>query len=88
MVLTIPDLNDGEKPDRFYEGMKPQVKLEVLRAGPVNIDYFARIALNVDSALFGAGFFSRSFQCAGPPPMDIGNAQGNSRNRVSSFKGN
>ena len=87
LVLTIPDMNDGEKLDKFCAGLKPQVRLEVLKAGPGSVDDAARIALNVDSALFGAGMFSWGFQYAGPQPMDIGNLQSNPRDSGRSFKG-
>ena len=81
-------MNDGEKLDKFCAGLKPQVRLEVLKAGLGNIDDAARIALNVDSALFGAGMFSGGFQYSGPQRMDIGNLQSSTRKSGSSLSGN
>ena len=77
LVLTIPDMSDGEKLDKFCAGLKPIVRLEVLKAGPANVDAAARIALNVDSAMFGAGMFNSVQQYSQPQPMDIGNVEGN-----------
>lgn len=36
--LTVPNMNDGEKLDKCCAGLKPQVRLEVLKAYPVNIE--------------------------------------------------
>lgn len=88
LVLTIPDMNDGEKLDKFCAGLKPHVRLEVLKAGPANIDAAARIALNVDSALFGAGMYTGGQQYTGPQPMEIGNFHGNIVQPIKPFKGN
>lgn len=75
IVLTIPDMSEGEKVDRFCQGLKPQVRLEVMKAGAQNINDASRIALNVDSALFGAGMFrfQGSMGNSAPTPMEIGN---------------
>ena len=54
IVLTIPNMNEGEKVDRFCQGLKPQIKLDVMKSGAQSINDASRIALNVDSALFGA----------------------------------
>lgn len=76
IALTIPGINEGEMVDRFCQGLKPQIRLEVLKAGVKTMDEATRIALNVDSALFGAGMLA--FQGHGIPstggavPMEIG----------------
>lgn len=78
--------------DKFVAGLKPQVKLEVLKSGPANLEVAARIAMNVDSALYGAGMFqTRSgptfgFGNQGPQPMEIGNVE-NTHYRGKSFRG-
>ncbi len=58
IVLTIPSMSEAEQFDRFCHGLKPQVCLEVMNSGAQTINDAARIALNVDAALFGAGMFS------------------------------
>lgn len=45
-------MNYVKKLDKLCAGRKPQVRLEVLKYGTVNIDDAARIARNVDSVLF------------------------------------
>ncbi len=57
IVLMIPGVNEGEQLDRFFHGLKRHIRLEVLRAGARSMDEAARIALNVASALLGAGCF-------------------------------
>lgn len=84
LVLTITDINEGEKLDKFCAGLKPNVRLEVLKSGPSTIDEAARIALNVDSALYGAGMFTPYSQYTQPEPMDIGNVEGNPGRRTRS----
>ena len=53
-VLSIPGITEYEKLDRFCSGLKPQVKLEVLKSNPTCSDQAAQVALSVDSSLFGA----------------------------------
>ena len=79
LVLNIPNMTEDEKLDKFCAGLKPEIRLEVLKSGPVTVDNAARIALNVDSALFGAGIFMQrsSFSpSSGNDPMEIGNVEG------------
>lgn len=78
LVLTIPNMNDGKKLEKFCAGLKTQVRLEVPKAGPVNIDDVARIVQHVDSAVFRVAMCSGRFQYTVPQPIDIGNVQGNS----------
>ena len=33
IVLTIPGMGEGEKVDRFSQGLKPNIRLEVMKAG-------------------------------------------------------
>lgn len=85
IVLTIPEINDGEKLDRFIQGLKPQVKIEVLKAGAKNLDEASRIALNVDSAIFGSRLnrFQASDLRQSPVPMEIGNTEQRRRDRAN-----
>jgi len=77
ITISIPNMSEDEKLDKFCAGLKPNIRLEVLKAGPSNMDDASRIALNVDSALYGIGMFSsNSSNSSGPTPMDIGNVEG------------
>ena len=88
LVIGIPGMNEDEKLDRFCSGLKNEVKLEVLKANPVDLNAAAQIALNVDNAFYGAGMFSRGSQSgsAGPAPMEIGNLENGTHYRGKSFK--
>ena len=94
-VLAIPGVSDDEKLDRFCSVLNTQVKLEVLKSNPATVDDAARIALNVDSALFGAGMYSSwglqpsGFGSSGPQPIDIEKLEKNCTHyRGRSFRGN
>lgn len=73
LVLTVLDMNDGERLDRFWAGLKHQVRLEVLKADPGKFDDAARIEIDVVGAPFGAGMFLGVFQNSGPQYTDIVN---------------
>ena len=80
-VIDIPGISDSEKLARFTEGLKPHMLLEVRKASPTMFEEAAKIALDVDGAFYGAGFFSNrgfgfntGFQTV-PVPMEIGNVQ-------------
>ena len=81
IVLSIPGITENEKLDRFCSGLKPQVKLEVVKSNPTSFDQAAQVALSVDSAFFGAGMFnswggqSRNFSTPTYQPMEIGNIE-------------
>ena len=83
VCLSIPGMSEGEKVDRFVRGLKPLVRIEVIKAGAQSMDDASRIALSVDSALFGARMFhnprssfaKESFADPTPTPMDIGNIE-------------
>lgn len=85
IVLMITDMSEGEKVDRFTQGLKRSIRLEVMKAGATTMADASRIALNVDSALFGAGLF-RSFNSSpsrteGYAPMEIGNFEQRDKDR-------
>jgi Retrotransposon gag protein len=83
IALTIPGITEEEQLDRFCEGLKPEIKLEVLKGNVNKMNEAVRIALNVDSALYGVrpdarfrnGFQSSDGAGASPTPMEIGNVQ-------------
>lgn len=96
VALSIPGISMDEMLDKFVSGLKPQVRLEVLKSNVTNVDEAARIALNVDSALRGSGMFSRFGEQSSyvpsqtPVPMEIGNVEkrynnGQIRNRNRRF---
>lgn len=95
IVIAIPDMNEGEKLDRFCAGLKPQVRLEVLKANPESVANASQVALNVDNALMGAGMFNPNgfggfvagaSSSQAPQAMDIGNVEGNTHYRGKAFK--
>ena len=80
-MIKIPGISDSEKMARFTEELKPHILMEVRKARPHIFEEAAKIALDVDGAFYGAGFFSiggfgynSGFQ-SGPVPMEIGNVQ-------------
>ena len=84
ITLTIPGISEGEQVDRFCQGLKPQVRLEVMKAGAQTMIEASRIALNVDAALFGAGMYHHQGHGrynSGPTPMEIGNFEKRNEDR-------
>lgn len=79
IILMIPEMNEGEQLDRFIEGLKYSVKIEVMKSACNNFEDCARMALNLDSAILRARrgrpniVSSRSEQPFWPTPMEIGN---------------
>lgn len=76
-------MHEDEKIDRFLQGLKYNIRVEVLKSQADTFDACARIALNVDSALWRASgrnafgdrqnaFTSSQNQAT---PMEIGNVQ-------------
>lgn len=81
-ILAISDMHEGEKTDRFVQGLKYGVKVEVMKSGVETFDECARIAMNVDNAIWSAkresssSFPSRDAGPSRPVPMEIGNLNG------------
>jgi hypothetical protein len=83
IALTIPGITEEEQLDRFCEGLKPEIKLEVLEINVNEMNGAVRVALSVDSALYGIrtdvifrnGFQSADGIGASPTPIEIGNVQ-------------
>lgn len=63
---------------RFCASLKSQLTLENLKGAPGHVHNSARIALNVDSAMFGAVMFSWGFQYSGTQIIGMGNLQSRS----------
>lgn len=85
VTITIPGINDGEMWDRFCAGLKYEVRLEVMKSSVTSFEEAAKIALRVDSAIWGvtrnvAGGFPDS-QGQAPTPMEIGNFENRGRGR-------
>jgi hypothetical protein len=38
IVVTIPGITEEEQPDRFFYGLKPEIKLEVLKGNLNNMN--------------------------------------------------
>ena len=59
-VLHIPNMADDEKFDRFCEGLKPKIPMEVMKTNVESFDAAVQLALSVDWAYttFTAGYLS------------------------------
>lgn len=79
-ILLIGDINEGEKLNRFVDGLKYNVKVEIMKTNYNSFEQCARMALNIDSAIWRArriqaGLFSGQ-ERNNPTPMEIGNVTG------------
>ncbi len=83
IVLSILIISGGDLIDRFCQGLKPKVRLEVMRAGVQTMSDASRIALNVDASLFGTFMFQnqRHFGMNTSTKMEIANLEGNKNDR-------
>ena len=83
LTLTITGMNEEEKVNRFIQGLKPQVRLEVLKSNARTMNDTSRTALNVESALCNAGMFRFQGyrQYPAPTPMEIGNFEQHEKDR-------
>lgn len=95
VMMKIPDMTVGEKIDRFCEGLKDHVRLEVMKSGTENFEVAVKIAMDVDNAYYRAGMFQNSGSSGaagssgiGPTPMDIGNVIGQNKSRMDDMKNN
>lgn len=80
-ALGIHGISADELLDKFVAGLKPAVLLKLLKSDPTNLEVAARIAIYVNSALYGAGVFrNRS-----GPTFGIGN-QGSQPMEISTFE--
>lgn len=88
-ILMIGDMHEGEKVDRFVDGLKYNVRVEVLKTNCSSFEECARLALNVDSAIWRARRGNSGFHYtnnrvgdAGPTPMEIGNLNSGTTTRA------
>lgn len=88
IVIAIPDILEAEKLNQFLKGLKPLIRLEAPTARCDNVNVASWVALNVGSALYGAGMFYglNAFDDSGPQPTEIRNFQGNRHYRGKSLK--
>lgn len=73
----IGEMHEGENIDRFVDGLKYNVRVEVLKSNCSTFEECARVALNVDSALWRARKgnpvnYSNNYSSEATP-MEIGN---------------
>lgn len=76
-ILMIGEMHEGEKIDRFVDGLKYHVRVEVLKSNFPSFEECACMVLNVDSAMWRAlkgnpGHFSNNYGSQ-PTHMEIGN---------------
>lgn len=73
-------MSEREKVDRFTNGLKYNFKIEVLKSSSDSFEDCARIALNMDGAIWRANRGHFGYQSdaseSGPTPMEIGNIKG------------
>ena len=79
IAFDISDLNHAEKYDRFFRGLKPNIRQQlVLKGKPATFDALMAEAERVDAVLFetsGRKFSGRSsfqFRNEAPQPMELG----------------
>ena len=96
VFLTIPDMSNGEKWDKFCAGLKGEIRLKLMKTTVTSFKDAAKIALRVAPALWGSQYYANrgdagngnggapSSRNAGnsPTPVEIGNTEG----RHSRFK--
>lgn len=87
----MADISEGENFDRIVNGLKNNVRLEVLKSTVTTFQDATKIVLRVDSALWrenqsgqrqtfiNGGQQGSSASSTNPPPMEIGNLQGRGR---------
>ena len=47
-ILNVPDITDGEKREKFCAGLKPEIRLEVMKTTITGFQEASKIALRVD----------------------------------------
>ena len=79
-------MTEDKKVYRFCQGLKPQIRLEVMKTGAQIMKDASRVALNLDAALYGAGMFSFTTNRTqeAPVSMNIGNFE---QHRRQNFQG-
>jgi hypothetical protein len=78
IALTISEFTDDEEFDIFCEGLKPEIKLEVLKGNAASFEEAVSIALNFDGAYYGLRLSKSVKTHEGSEslaPIEIGNFQ-------------
>lgn len=100
LILAVPDISEGETFDRFVDGLKHNILLEVLKSTVANFEDATKVALIVDSALWTeyqstrrsySTFRGQHGSASGstdPTPMKIGNIEGRNRRTLTENKWN
>lgn len=86
ICLTIADMNEGERLNKFVSGLKYELHVEVLKKAAGSFEEAAKTTLRTDSAIWGAPHeISRSSPntspITDPTAMEIGNVEGRQRRR-------
>lgn len=80
VALTITDMNAGEKLDKFVDGLKQEIRIEVMKSSVSTFEEAAQVALRVDSAIYASGSSRIGAEATRqsssyPTPMEIGNIE-------------
>lgn len=75
LILTVKDMSDGERFERFGQGPKNKVKLDVLKSQSSNFEDAPKIALRVNRALCLSTLYSNKVTRNKIDPMKNGNVQ-------------
>lgn len=78
IILTLSDITEGEQLDKFVQGLKQEIRLEVLKSTASTFEEVSRIALRIDSAMWNSRdvkYGSSSTTDNGVTPMEIGNLE-------------
>eukprot|EP00171_Calliarthron_tuberculosum_P010941 IDg10941t1 len=59
VILTILDITEYEKQEKFFEVLKDELRIEVLKSNSSTLKIAARVALRVDGAIWSASDPSR-----------------------------
>lgn len=83
VTLAVHNVREGEKFDRFVDGLKPNIRIEVMKSNVRTIEDASKIAMRIDSAIWH-NYNDQSYQRSSPAkqeatPMEIGNFEKASR---------
>ncbi len=83
-------MTESELFDKFVDGLKNEIKIEVVKSTVGTFEQAAQVALRIDGALYNANRLVRSNMgglANGPVPMEIGNIEGSGVTKNSKNKG-
>lgn len=58
IIIETPGITSDEQLDKFCSGLKSPLRIEVLKESPSNMNEASRIALNIDSVIYGSRYFN------------------------------